>query len=861
MLILAPSLFSVSCTKQQIPGKHVGCELTDPAVGYVRLSCSCHGKPKAVTGGVQLAPNHIGTGCGTKISLLLKGLITINVRHNHEPLSAAVLQRSSQAQSFVLDAITPEFEDELVNFCLLTRGADRSISAATAKSLIRQRCREKGIPFVPNIWTSRIYTRAMASLESAKEYRNDATAFVAQLQETHPNDSEFFYGTDVAGTKTLRAAAWIPASARSYLSRRLLHIKPYAAYDDTFGAQAGYNLAALITTDENDSMLVLAYFMIESNFADVHCFVARFIREKLEGAAWLRYIFSDEHRSIAVAFRDELPFAHHLLCMLHKMWNISTRRSSGRSSPTEQASVAGAAQAILDAISLPTGEAVDTEANDEEDRENEKPIDQAQQPSDVCKPPRFPKAMSIALGAATEAEVELALDAATAVHPEQTEYIKNIIRPNVVKLAAPYRVFLPLNRRSTSQLAESFFSVGKKGAIDPAKALSSSIGSLELLAVRLGESGHLEKSAQAERMFKNMDKAPFFLSDVWGKDFVCSLQYLAPGARTSLLIELLESPHVEIDALAFDQLASEVGQLRPSSDIGAVVRGETKYESRREGYTAKDAAFLRWATMDSHEKRFFSARTSETVRPHVVGVGAGGELVCTCGGLLETLVPCKHMLAACKVGKLAINLLVHSASCVRTAQSFDLQDVRRFTTALERKRSNGETSVLACLNLKLPFNAVVQTLDVLDSAWRSKAAAWRFPVNSAGVSTPGAEEGGLESSAEPADVAEQLSGRRLRDQFNLDLQQLIMIARALPVNEASRVAMVEAKEYLVRIADNSRTASLASQGKDPSIIATGSGSQRKVRRKKGTADMINLASRKASSMPRANGPASKRAKV
>jgi len=855
------SLFSVSCTKP-VAGKRVGCELTDPAVGYVRLTCSCHGKPLGPTGSIQAAPNHIGTGCGTKISLLLKGLITINARHNHEPLSAAVLLRSSQAQTFVLEAITPAFEDELVNFCLLTRGADRSISAATAKSLIRQKCREKGIPFVPNIWSSRIYIRAMAGMEGARENRNDATAFVAQLQQTHPKDSEFFYGTDAAGARTLRAAAWIPACSREYLNRRLLHIKPYAAYDDTFGAQAGYNLAALITTDENNSMLALAYFMIESNFADVHCFVARFIRERLHGETWLRYIFSDEHRSIAMAFRDELPFAHHLLCMLHKMWNISTRRSAARKLPAAESAAAGAAQAEPEAASLPADEAADAEAmSDAEDGENDKPIDLAQGPGGECKPPRFPKAMSIALGAATEAEVELALDAVTAVHSEQTEYINTMIRPNVVKLAAPYRVFLPLNRRSTSQLAESFFSVGKKGAIDPTKPLSSSIGSLEQLAARLGESGHLEKSAMSERQFKSMNKGPFFLTDVWGKDFVRSLEYIAPGARSNLLTELFESPHVEVDELEYDELANEVGQLRPSSDLVAVVRGETKYDARREGYTARDAAFLRWATLGSAGKRFFSGRTTESTRPHVVGVGAGGELVCTCGGLLETLVPCKHMLAACKAGKLAINLLVHSAPCVRTVGSFDLQDVRRFTTALERKRSNGETSVLACLDLKLPFNAVVETLDVLDSAWRSKAAAWRFPVSSADMTTFGGEDGGLDSSVEPADAAEQLSGKRLRDQFNLDLQQLLMVVRALPVSETSRAAMVAVKEDLVRVADNARTESLASQGKDPNIIATGSGSQRKVKRKKGISDMTNLLKRETSALPKAKGPASKRAKV
>ena len=512
----------------------------------------------------------------------------------------------------------------------------------------------------------------MAGLEGASENRNDATAFVTQLRETHPEHSELFYGTDVAGARTLRAAAWIPTSASEYMASRQVRIKPYAAYDDTFGAQAGYNLAALVSTDDNGSMLVLAYFVIESNFADVHCFVARFIREKLHAATWLRYIFSDEHKSIAVAFREELPFAHHLLCVLHKMWNIAKRRSSGLALPAQKADSAGAGQTEPEAASVSENQADD--AGEDAEEEADEPVDLAKS-SAPCKPPRFPKAMSLALGAATEAEVELALDAAVAVHPEQAEYINNTIRPNVVKLAAPYRAFLPLNRRSTSQLAESFFSVGKKGAIDPTRALSTCIGSLDQLAAKLGESGRLDKSSNSERQFKSMERAPFLLTDTWGKDFVRSLQYIAPGARCDLLMELLHSPHVTIDVLAHKDLATELGQLRPSSDVAAAVRGDTRYESRCEGYSARDAAFLRWAMLDSDAKHLFSAHTAETNRPHVVGVGSGGELVCTCGGLLETMVPCKHMLAACKAGRLAINLLVHSAPCVRSAESFGLQNL------------------------------------------------------------------------------------------------------------------------------------------------------------------------------------------
>jgi len=812
---------------------------------------------------VQVAPNHLGTGCETRLSLLRKGLITINQVHNHDPLSEVVLLRSPQAQTFRFDAITPAFEEELVNICILARGADRSISAAVAKSFIRQRCSVQGIPFVPNIWSSRIYARALARLEGASENRNDATAFIERLAQTHAEDAEFFYGTDATGARTLRAAAWIPSSASAYMARRQLRIKQYAAYDDTFGAQGGYNLAALVSTDENGSMLVLAYFVIESNFADVHCFVARFIREKLRAAAWLRYIFSDEHKSIALAVREELPFAHHLLCMLHKMWNIAKRptkahatsstESAGTAQATQEADSAGAAQGTPEAAaSFSEDEADDGEGN-------VTPGDQAQ-PRAGRKPPRFPKAMAIAFAAATEADVELALDAAVAVYPEHAEYINNTIRPNVVKLAAAYRAFLALDQRSTSQLAESFFAAAKRGAIDPTKAFSTLIDSLDQLAAKLLMNGNLEKSSCAERRFKNMDKESK-ITNKWGKNFVASLEYIAPGARCGLLDNLSAAPDEHVYDLKFDELASEVGQLLPSSDLGAVVRGVVEYQSHQAGYTARDAAFLRWAALDSDSKRFFSARANASTRPHVVGVGSGGELVCTCGGLLETMVPCKHMLAGCREGKLAINLLVHSAPCVRTVESFELQGLDSFTMVVLQRTRNSTDTTGPTVDLELPFNAVVETLDVVDSAWRSKAAAWRFPVGATESDMTGGDDGVLNSDVEPSDVTEQLTRRRRHEQIELDVEHIIMALRALPLEGTDREALVKVKEEIVRIADRARAASLVRQGVVPATVATGTGSKRKVKRKQGMGDKLKQTRRKTSSLPSAKPPASKRAKV
>ena len=179
-----------------------------------------------------------------------------------------------------------------------------------------------------------------------------------------------------------------------------------------------------------------------------------------------------------------------------------------------------------------------------------------------------------------------------------------------------------------------------------------------------------------------------------------------------------------------------------------------------------------WAKSGSATKRLFAVHTSEPEgRSHVVGVGSGGCLWCTCGGVTESLVPCKEIRACVKSGHVAVNILVHSAPCVQTVEALALSvdDRRPFTVVLLRTCGAAATAPLA-IALDGVFNAAIAELDAASPSWRNVAVTL----------APGAAVAAGDGARHAEGEAVPVSRTALADSIELGLTLAVSAMRSLP---------------------------------------------------------------------------------
>jgi len=849
------------------------------------LECSCHGKP--VAAGSSKAPHHLGTGCNFTLSIVglsvahggssARGKSPIMLKpkchsaveaHNHGPLQKDVVLAQWQSQesatgSTAAAALQLNMQRTIMAFLECSRLVSASITAAFIRQILSEL-----VPFVPPAWADRIIADVERQYAEKHGLVTGAHGAMAALLEDMSKDygNQHWLLQGVAGEVV--ALAWVPHTA-DHVRAAPLFCKGYAQVDTTFGLHDGYLMMAFVTTNANKSLEPLIYALISRQTADVLGFVMRCFKEHYlvgDAAVAIRLVTSDECPALALAFRTELAqkIAHHANCTLHKGWNMQMRNRAARSAPRaasvaiEDAAAEGAGAAsgaaepggtprlVANASAVPSPDTVPDSDDDDGDNDDAAAETVASTtssggaassaaPAHRTARRNFSSAIStIFHQAATLEQARRGLAAACEEYPSQVDYIKRNLEPKLERFLIAARIFTGSEHRESTQLIESLWALAKV-SIKPATSFQEIPRLLER-AIKESQEAANHKHAKASQ-FRLQRYSVAAAQNQFGKELVDSLKYVESEPRR-LIIDAMD------DCIRFSQSVErlEVAEFVARCDslpcdvdrLARVVHGEDSSSLLRE-YTPRDHALRTFVTMSNSCAGVLEVQLCNQ-RAHFVVADSFGALACSCGGIVDSLMFCPHMLLACYKGYVQLSVFAHCAPSTWSEAGRRSLSTER-AAAMSRTPGHGRHPARCLVALKpdVAFDRISLTLDALAPTWRLDAVKREVvvqPARSDSSATPVLTMAPISAAEASAATARALQVEN-DARYELALRELIDVAHRGTKNDAAAAVLRNCRDELLRLEfERAHGDAPASTGARSAARSAGGGAKSNVKRRR-----------------------------